>query len=398
MDFFRIKQLARTYFRSGKSLVLDQIRLVPYVHHLLGIPLKRIELADTYQYFTGEGDDESFLNTFQERIVEIGPHYSLNEKRFSFSKEQLYRSESFVMCLSFGKYCHIHRSVLTSEGYQLAKVSNHPSVSQKDHALFQKMYLPPIKRLNGCALLLSTLNDNNYYHCLFQIAPKIWELVRNGYEVKQLDYFLLELFDNNYQNEILSELQIPKEKIVDLKKFRYVRANELMILPFFYKPEPWICNNLRATFLTPDNILPKKRIYISRNRSKIRKLINEFELISLLGAFNFDIVFTEGMTIREQAKIFNSADVIISPHGAALANIVFCDPETKIIELRAESHDNGLGEVYQHLSSICNLRHFSYLCKEVKSKTHVLPRDFDIQVDIKEMEECLNFVLGTSSL
>jgi capsular polysaccharide biosynthesis protein len=31
--------------------------------------------------------------------------------------------------------------------------------------------------------------------------------------------------------------------------------------------------------------------------------------------------------------LFQSAEFIISPHGAGLANLVFCEPRTKVIEL-----------------------------------------------------------------
>ena len=37
--------------------------------------------------------------------------------------------------------------------------------------------------------------------------------------------------------------------------------------------------------------------------------------------------------MREQILLFQSADFIIGPHGAGLANLLFCEPGTKVIEL-----------------------------------------------------------------
>jgi hypothetical protein len=44
---------------------------------------------------------------------------------------------------------------------------------------------------------------------------------------------------------------------------------------------------------------------------------------------------------REQAALFHSADVVIAPHGGALANLIFCRPGTRIIELTDEPGTPG---------------------------------------------------------
>ena len=40
------------------------------------------------------------------------------------------------------------------------------------------------------------------------------------------------------------------------------------------------------------------------------------------------------MHLRDQVKIFNNAEIIVGLHGAGFANLCFCKPGTKIIELR----------------------------------------------------------------
>jgi capsular polysaccharide biosynthesis protein len=37
--------------------------------------------------------------------------------------------------------------------------------------------------------------------------------------------------------------------------------------------------------------------------------------------------------MRAQILLFQSAEFVISPHGAGLANLLFCEPGTKVIEL-----------------------------------------------------------------
>ncbi len=77
-----------------------------------------------------------------------------------------------------------------------------------------------------------------------------------------------------------------------------------------------------------------KRIYISRLGSLKRVLVNEGELEQHLAARGFTIVKPEALSVREQVALFHQADVIVAPAGAALANVLFCRPGTKVVELQ----------------------------------------------------------------
>ena len=48
----------------------------------------------------------------------------------------------------------------------------------------------------------------------------------------------------------------------------------------------------------------------------------------------------------DQVKIFNEAENIVGLHGAGFANIVFCKPNTKILELQS----NTAGAIIQNIS------------------------------------------------
>lgn len=77
-----------------------------------------------------------------------------------------------------------------------------------------------------------------------------------------------------------------------------------------------------------------KKIYVSRLGSLKRILVNEAELEAALAARGFTIVKPELLSVREQVALFHQADVIVAPAGAALANVLFCRPGAKIIELQ----------------------------------------------------------------
>ena len=62
---------------------------------------------------------------------------------------------------------------------------------------------------------------------------------------------------------------------------------------------------------------------------------------------------------------FRNADTIVGLHGAGFANLVFCTPSTKIVEIKANPNDI----VIKSLANKNNLTYESISCKpeEIKS-------------------------------
>jgi capsular polysaccharide biosynthesis protein len=61
--------------------------------------------------------------------------------------------------------------------------------------------------------------------------------------------------------------------------------------------------------------------------------LNENEVFNVLEKYGFKKVKLSTLSFIEKIQLFQSAKVIVSPHGAGLTNIVFCNPATKVIEL-----------------------------------------------------------------
>ena len=78
-------------------------------------------------------------------------------------------------------------------------------------------------------------------------------------------------------------------------------------------------------------------------------------MISKLKAKDFNIITFSDYSISDQIKLFYNANNIVGLHGAGFANIVFCNPNTKIIELRG-IHS---GKQYENLSKTCGLNYTS---------------------------------------
>jgi capsular polysaccharide biosynthesis protein len=82
------------------------------------------------------------------------------------------------------------------------------------------------------------------------------------------------------------------------------------------------------------------KLYITRENASRRRVSNEGELWPRLSERGFVKLRLETMTWREQVAAFASARVVVAPHGAGLANVVFCRAGTRVVEFFNRSYVN----------------------------------------------------------
>jgi capsular polysaccharide biosynthesis protein len=98
---------------------------------------------------------------------------------------------------------------------------------------------------------------------------------------------------------------------------------------------PFALQSLRyslAEKITTPSSFRARRVFIKRN-SGLRNIINGYEIEELLIAHGFSVVEPEQLTFAQQVALFSDADVVVGATGAAMANLIFCKPTTKIIIL-----------------------------------------------------------------
>lgn len=110
----------------------------------------------------------------------------------------------------------------------------------------------------------------------------------------------------------------------------------------------------------PKDIARDRKLYISRAKSR-RSLPDEKAIEKLLEGNGFRICYFEDMSFMEQLKAVYSADIIVSPHGAGLSNIIVAKSGTKIIEIMTQGWANNC---YGHLAASLGL---DYVCVDADS-------------------------------
>ncbi len=130
-----------------------------------------------------------------------------------------------------------------------------------------------------------------------------------------------------------------------------------------------------------------KKIYLRRGTS-IRKLINESEIEAILVARGFSIISTERLTFAEQVVVFQNAEVIIGPTGAACANIIFSNPLADIVILMG-THENMPYRYWLNMSSAVGVKKICYILGDIVQNKEL---DFhgDYQININELHNYLN--------
>jgi hypothetical protein len=209
-------------------------------------------------------------------------------------------------------------------------------------AVFKHQVFHPVKKISGSvAVLTTTAANNNYYHFLLEALPRV-ELLRRA-EITPDWYYIAS--GSGYQREMLQKLGIPLEKVIQPSDRVALHAEKLIIpAPRFHCAMDWGVNDFAGSGLdfiaksftagAPDS--GRKRLYIRRGNARTRWVVNEEQAVKMLESkFGFSCITPDEMTVKEQAAAFYQAELVVGMHGAGLSNIVFCRPDTAVIELFA---------------------------------------------------------------
>jgi capsular polysaccharide biosynthesis protein len=197
-----------------------------------------------------------------------------------------------------------------------------------------------ITELPGITATLATMGSEvNYYHFLLNAFPRIDVLRRSG-ALAEADRILVSGAVTPWLRDALSLAKVPVDKLIGTAQHPFVRCHTLiapsLILDPFTIPK-------RAMDWVRGEILPlvpwdgrRRRIIIDRTDASSRRIANLEALRPLLESQGIEIFRLSGMSLLDQASLFQQAELVIANHGAALTNIVFCRPGARIIQLIAD--------------------------------------------------------------
>jgi capsular polysaccharide biosynthesis protein len=139
-----------------------------------------------------------------------------------------------------------------------------------------------------------------------------------------------------------------------------------------------------------------RKIFISRSKQQLRRLVNEEEVLAVLVKYGFEMQFFEDMSFLEQLQLMLETAVFISVHGSNMVNILFLQKAATVIELMNREY---LNDAYYLLSSSLQLNYYSVPCTMADAITivpgidTVLLNDAHLIADVPEIEQVINLAL-----
>jgi hypothetical protein len=126
-----------------------------------------------------------------------------------------------------------------------------------------------------------------------------------------------------------------------------------------------------------------RKVFISRAKSRGRRLLNEDELWSALSARGFERVLMEELDFAEQVHLLQETRILVAPHGAGLTNMIFCPSGGHVLEIADPGFPNP--NFYALASSLG----LGYWLLTARASDEVNPLDRDLQVDVGSVEAAL---------
>ncbi|KQS56419.1 hypothetical protein ASG17_10540 [Brevundimonas sp. Leaf363] len=106
-----------------------------------------------------------------------------------------------------------------------------------------------------------------------------------------------------------------------------------------------------------------RALYVERGDVKMRRVVNEDAVLSIAAAMGLEVFDPGAHSMIEQVRAFRDADLIVAVHGAALTNLVYSRPGTRVIEIVPEGYDQGVTS-YRSLSDMFDLAYSQMMARE----------------------------------
>ena len=177
---------------------------------------------------------------------------------------------------------------------------------------------------------------DNYWHFLIEALPKFRVLAEHKY-FKDMP-IIWHAHENPFVDELLKIFGLQHRL---LKVDHDVLLCRRLFMPSLYAPNGMsrdLVDWLRHEMLNRFNVVPKpgpeRLFYVSRRDAGSRKIINEEDLFAALMPLGFELIVPGEMTVAQQVEKFAETRMFVGPHGAALANTVYCHDGIGVVDIQ----------------------------------------------------------------
>jgi len=182
-------------------------------------------------------------------------------------------------------------------------------------------------------------SNSSWYHFLAEYLPKIMllpEPIRRNYPL---------ILESGVSKNILEAVKIVTGvDPITVANFESLEVLDLKVLTNieFHRANDSHENLIEMSQLVLEKIgLPKrspsKKLFLARDRNLFRPLQNQIKVVELLTRLDFSIIEPGKLSFIEQVEKLNEAQIVVAEPGAALTNLIFCQPKTTVVEIQPPS-------------------------------------------------------------
>lgn len=193
------------------------------------------------------------------------------------------------------------------------------------------------RHIAGLSVLCKSRAAQNYGHFLVEMFPKAW-LAHQLFRQRHPTYILADTPLEATAHAALTGIGI-NPFAISATDTGPVACDSLIVIDglthhgVYQSP---LCAQALGALTASVAPGTARRLFIPRHAAT-RPLQNQAQVAETLAARGFTIADPATLSLTEQIALFKGAELVVGPLGAALTNIAFCRPGTRVLALTAQS-------------------------------------------------------------
>ncbi len=194
------------------------------------------------------------------------------------------------------------------------------------------------------AIILTGFFGKNYFFAYDQALGQLWLLKQYGIDLSLPVIISKTLFETVFFQEIISITPFLKninwitrnDEHYNFKNAHYFRCKEIYAAKTKSYTNTHLIpvTNMFSTIQSELSSIKDKKVFLTRSAKRGRHLSNSEEIEKIAQSFGFEIIDTDGLTVKEQILLFRNVSYLIALHGAGNANMIFRYPnKLKFLEI-----------------------------------------------------------------
>lgn len=279
----------------------------------------------------GRSRKMEWRSIFPSRAEVLPPPFFCNRSADQFERvAQITWPETGIAILPNGRILDEHGWIVGDNDTFLGELcyTGNRRHSRVNHII--KLHPPrfvPGRTLNLCSANAVT----NFFHYLIDSLSRYDLVTRAGFTWNDFDHIVLPRFSSPMTQRVDAAVGVPLDKVIRMGR-REQLVCETLYQPSFPGPiastPPWIVQFYRNLFSVPTQP-GKRRFYFPREGK--RSAANAGEIAERMAAHGFETV--DPTKTPDIVQLLGEAGYVAGIHGASLANLVFCPPGTRVLEI-----------------------------------------------------------------